>query len=94
MKHWLLVILLLLPSLVMCEDKGMPPSINEVKKRHEARWLGLRGVVSVGIGLDKDGQSAIIIGLDRPDPDTEAQLPSIMDGYPVVVRIVGPIKVQ
>ena len=72
----------------------MPSSIKEAKKQHEARLLKLPGVVSVGIGLTENGQSAIIIGLQGPDTETEAQLPSMIEGYPVEVRIVGTVKAQ
>jgi len=56
--------------------------------------LELPGVVSVGIGLNKNGQSVIIIGLDGPNAETEAQLPSMLEGYPVEARIVGTVKAQ
>jgi hypothetical protein len=72
----------------------MAPSIQEVKKQHEARLVGLPGVVSVGIGLDQNGQQAIIIGLDGSNPGIEAQLPKTLEGYPVAVKDVGPIKAQ
>ena len=72
----------------------MEPSIQEVKKQHEARLLGLPGVVSVGIGLDQKGQAAIIIGLDGSNPDIEAQLPDNLEGYTVVLKDVGPVKAQ
>ena len=94
MKYWILIILLVVPSLSWSEDKGMPSSIKEVKKQHEARLLELPGVVSVGIGLNKNGQSVIIIGLDGRNAETEAQLPSMLEGYPVEVRIVGTVKAQ
>ena len=72
----------------------MPPSIKEVKIQHEARFLELPGVVSVGVGLNKNGQSVIIIGLDGPNAETKAQLPSMLEGYPVEVRNVGTLKAQ
>ena len=94
MKIRLLTILLLLPSIAMCEDYDMPTSIKEVKTQHEARLLQLPGVVSVGVGQDENGNSAIIVGLERPEPETESQLPSRLEGYPVVIRIIGQIKAQ
>jgi hypothetical protein len=72
----------------------MPTSIKDVKKRHQVRLLELPNVVSVGIGLNRNGQSAIIIGLDGPNSKTEGQLPSMLEGYPVEVRIVGTLKAQ
>ncbi|MEJ2704070.1 MAG: hypothetical protein P8Z79_16670 [Sedimentisphaerales bacterium] len=72
----------------------MSSSIKGVKKRHQARLLALPGVVSVGIGLNKDGQSAIVLGLDSPNAESQSQLPSTLEGYPVEVRIVGTLRAQ
>ena len=72
----------------------MSASIKDVKKRHQARLLGLPGVVSVGIGINRNGQTAIIIGLDGPNVESEGQLPSMLEGYPVEVRIIGTLKAQ
>ncbi len=90
----LLIILLVLPPFAMSEDSKMPKSIKDVKNQHEERLLQLPGVVSVGIGQDENKNLAIIVGLERPDPETESQLPTRLEGYPVVVRIVGRIKAQ
>ena len=89
-----LTLLLLLPVMVMCGGEDMPLSIKEVKKQNEARLLQFPGVVSVGIGSDENGQSAIVVGLDKPRPETVTQMPRQLEGYPVVVRIVGQIKAQ
>ena len=72
----------------------MPSLIKEVKNKHEARLLELPDVVSVGIGLNKNGQSVIVIGLCGPNAETETQLPSTLEGYPVEIRIVGTVKAQ
>jgi len=72
----------------------MPNSIKDVKTQHEEHLLQLPGVVTVGIGQDENGNPAIIVGLECPDPETESQLPTLLEGYPVVVRIVGRIKAQ
>jgi len=72
----------------------MPPTIQEVKAEHVDRLMALPGVVSVGIGRDGAGNPAIVIGLDGPRPDTRAGLPASLEGYPVVVHAIGPIKAQ
>lgn len=72
----------------------MLPSIEDVKRRHETRLLQLPAVVSVGIGLNRDGQAAIIIGLAGSHAESESQLPAMLEGYPVELRIVGPLKAQ
>ena len=93
MNRWLFVILFL-PILAFCIGSGTSPSIREVKTRHETELLALPGVVSIGIGQDKEGHPAIIVGLDRTRPETEAQLPERLEGYPVLVQLVGRIKAQ
>jgi len=72
----------------------MLSSIKDVKRRHERRLLQLPAVVSVGIGLNRNGQSAIIIGLAGPHAESESRLPAMLEGYPVELRIVGPLKAE
>ena len=89
-------ILLILAALTILSHEGlsmtMTPTIREVKERHEGRLLSLPGVVSVGIGKNPDSTAVIIIGLDKPRPDTERQIPQALDGYPVKIEIIGPVK--
>jgi hypothetical protein len=75
-------------------DKIMIPSIQDVKKKHEARLMSLPGVVSVGIGRDPQGNPAVIVGMDSPRAETQAQIPTQLDGYPLLIQIVGPLKAQ
>jgi hypothetical protein len=70
------------------------PSIQDVKRGHEAQLLALPDVVSVGIGKDADGRLAIVVSLANPNPATEARIPADIDGHPVIVRVSGPIKAQ
>ena len=72
----------------------MPPTIQNVKAKHEDFLLAMPGVVSVGIGKNPDGQFAIIVGLDGPRPETVNQLPTILEGYPVRMEIIGPVKAR
>ena len=68
--------------------------IQDVKRANEERLLALPGVVLVGVGLSEDGEPAIIVGLDKDRPETRAKVPATMDGYPVIVRVVGTIRSQ
>ena len=72
----------------------MPPSIQEVKARHEARLMEKPGVVAVGVGRDADGRQAIIVSLDRERPDTRAAMPEVLEGYAVRVQVIGPVRAQ
>ena len=94
MRTVLLSILLIIPLVALGDEPDMSSSIQEVKKQHEAFFLDLPGVVSVGIGLDPNGHEAIIVGLDGSHPETKAKIPDMLEDFPVVVQIVGPIKAQ
>ena len=78
----------------MADDPGMSPSIQEVKKQHEARFLDMPGDVSVGIGLGPNGNQAIIVGLDASNPEIEANIPQMVEGFPVNTKITGSLKAQ
>jgi hypothetical protein len=76
------------------EDIAMPDSIQNVKSKHEPRLMATPGVVSVGIGLDHEGQSAIIIGVESQEKLNTVTLPEKLDGYPVKVQVIGTIRAQ
>jgi len=94
-NHWLLIPLFLLSAILFSGDNPMPiPSIQDVKKKHEAKLMSLPGVVSVGIGLEPGGRPAVIVGLDKSRPEVQAQIPSQLEGHPLIIQILGPIKAQ
>ncbi len=72
----------------------MSPSIQEVKAKHVDELMRRRGVLSVGIGRGPEGESAIVIGLDRQHGETASSLPTTLEGYPVRVELMGTIKAQ
>lgn len=94
MRTVALVIVLMTPWLALGDDLGMSPSIQEVKKQNEARFLAMPGVVSVGIGLDPNGNQAIIVGLDASNPEIEAKIPEMVADFPVIVQIIGSLMAQ
>lgn len=94
MRMIVVCIVLFVPLLALGDDPGMSPSIQDVKKQHEAQFLNMAGVVSVGIGLDPEGKQAIIVGLDGTHPETESSIPATLEGFPVVVRTIGSIRAQ
>ncbi len=76
------------------EDRAVLPTIQEVKAKHAERLLAIPGVVSVGIGKNPDGQLVIVVGLDGPRPETVEQIPKALEGHPVRVEIIGPVKAR
>jgi len=87
-----ILVLCLLSGSLNGEERTVSPTIQEVKAKHADRLLAMPGVVSVGIGQDADGKYVIIVGLDGPRPETVNQLPKVLEGYPVHVQIIGPVK--
>lgn len=69
-------------------------SIKDVKSKHEARLLTMPGVVSVGIGQNSSGKAVIMIGMDSHDSASRSTLPKELDGYPVQIQVIGPIRAQ
>ena len=92
--YLVILILCLLSSQLHGEDRAVSPTIQEVNAKHAERLLAMPGVVSVGIGKNPDGQLAIIVGLDGPRPESVHQLPTILEGYPVRVEVMGPVKTR
>jgi hypothetical protein len=93
-----LAVAVALTLLISCsgatEETQMASTIQDVKARHAHRLLTLPGVVSVGIGSNPDGQAVIVVGLDRRRPETQANLPAQLEGYPVRAEIVGVVRAQ
>ena len=94
MKTIVMHIVLIIPLIALGDEPDMSSSIQEVKKKHEALFLDMPGVVSVGIGLDPNGNQAIIVGLDGSHPESKAKIPALLEDFPVVIQRVGPIKAQ
>ncbi len=95
MKRWVAAILLCLAAGdLLANGDRMPLTIEQVKASHERELLAQPGVVSVGIGRDDQGRPAIVVGLDKPHPQTQAALPRVLDGYAVRTEIVGTIRAR
>lgn len=76
------------------KEKVILQTIKEVKRKHAGHLLALQGVVSIGIGKDPEGKPVIVAGLDSPRPKTQKKIPKELDGFPVLVEIIGPVKAQ
>jgi hypothetical protein len=74
--------------------KEMSLTILEVKKKHEASIMKIEGVISIGIGFSNDNYPAIIVGLSEEKESMIKSIPSVLEGYPVEIEIIGPIKAQ
>lgn len=66
--------------------------IEQVLRQHEAGLLARPGVTGVAIGKSPIGDPAIVIYLH--DQISRSGLPKMIDGYPVVTQVTGPIEAQ
>lgn len=71
------------------EESGVAEHVDRVRRAHEARLLGVEGVVGVGLGQTSIGDDAIVVYLR--DRHAARRLPSDIDGVPVVTNVTGDI---
>ena len=67
-------------------------SVDEVKRRHEASLMKIRGVVGVGIGRYPDGRDCIRVYVEKDQARILAAIPRDLDQVPVEVVVAGPFK--
>ncbi len=72
----------------------MQTSIQDAKAQHEAELMAMNGVVSVGIGLDDNGNEVIVVGITEDQQSIRAQVPRTVEGYAVRVEVVGRLRAQ
>jgi len=88
------LLLLIALNVGASEVNAMSDSVQEVKKKYVQQLMAIEGVRSIGIGRNAQGEVAIIVGLDKPQTELQAQIPPELDGYPVVIQTVGKINAQ
>jgi hypothetical protein len=66
-------------------------SIESVQEQYQDRWLALPGVVGVGIGA-VDGKLVLKILVAQKTRDLVDQLPSEVEGYPVIIEETGEFR--
>jgi hypothetical protein len=101
----LLVVLLFgagMASAVVIPGEGLPepaldrsqPQVQAVMKtqdRHAPGLLSKPGVVGVATGMAADGRPGILLLVESFDAARGAQIPAVLDGIPVMVRVTGKI---
>lgn len=69
------------------------PSATQVKDKHTAELMAIKGVVGVGVG-ELNGNPCIKVLLENDSADLKAKVPKTLEGYPVVTEVTGTIKTQ
>ncbi len=60
----------------------------------EQRFMSMEGVVSVGVGRDREGHEAVFVGIARERSKIARALPREVDGVPVIVEEIGEMRAE
>jgi hypothetical protein len=66
-------------------------TIEEVLKRNNGRLMSVPGVVGTSIS-QCGGKPCIRVMVVKKTPELIQKIPSVLEGYPVVVEETGPIR--
>src|SRR6266576_4586944 len=94
---WLLLVLAFVVAYGqnMAQNSSPAPKrdINAVLAAHDKELLAVPGVVGVYVGTLKDGRTPCLKAmLASENPETERKIPSVIEGYMVVIEITGEIR--
>lgn len=78
-------------AVVFDENHPAIKAVMTVQNRHSERLLGEPGVVGTATGLDADGRPAVLVLVESFHSARTAQIPAVLDGQPVAVKITGKI---
>ena len=66
--------------------------INDVMQSHTEELMSIPGVVGVYIGALGDGTPCIKVMVVEKSPELESKIPSVLEGYPLVIVESGEIR--
>ena len=71
------------------EERPEVPAVEDVLTRNAEHFMRMKGVLSVGVGRTEDGRPAVVLGLADPMAASVKDLPTEIDGVPVIHRKIG-----
>jgi hypothetical protein len=66
--------------------------IIQIKRQNEKKWLSLKSVVGVGIGLTSGGDMGIIVATKEESVKVRKKIPREIERIPVEIKVTGEIK--
>ena len=95
MKILYIILLLALAGVCQAADMySMKKPIEDIKSEYESQLMTMQGVVSVGLGMDVDGHTVIVIGVETEEHFQNLVLPQELHSYPVKFQVTGTIKAR
>ena len=74
------------------KGQSMPErTIEQVQEEHTNAWMAIPGVVGTAIGLH-EGKPCIKIFTSSKPQQIREKIPSIIEGYPVIIEETGPFR--
>jgi len=73
------------------ENTTPKKTIEQVLEEHTDEWMSLPGVVGTGIG-ESEGKLCIKVFVIEITPELQQQIPSEVEGYPVIIEETGEFK--
>ena len=94
-----MIILMLLLSVSIgtwqaADNSDVEKSIKDRKAEYESQLMAMKGVVSVGLGQDADGNPVIVIGVESEKSSRTVELPGELQNYPVMFQVIGTVKAR
>ena len=71
------------------EERPETPAVEAVLTRNAESFMRMKGVLSVGVGRTSDGRPAVVLGLADPMAASVRDLPTEVEGVPVIHREIG-----
>lgn len=68
--------------------------VRDVKARREQEWLGLEGVVAVGVGVTEQRGPGILVSVRELTDALRERIPRRVEGVPVEVRETGEVRAR
>ncbi len=68
--------------------------IDDMRAKMETKIISTEGVVSVSVGIGKDGRHCLKIGTSVPPDEVRSRLPQEIFQVPVEIEYVGRIEAQ
>lgn len=104
-QHALVILLgmavLLVASILGCYERGdggseqvhemAQKTIEQVQEEHTDEWMAIPGVEGTAIGLF-DGKPCIKVFTSSKTQQLRAKIPSIVEGYPVIIEETGEFR--
>ncbi len=66
--------------------------IREVKRKYEKKWLAIKEVIVVGIGITSGKKDGIIVSVKKMNPELRKKIPDEIENIPIEIQEIGDIK--